>query len=369
MIISIILYFFHLISLFIINSINEITFDEAYYWCYAQELSLCYISKPPLLMWFIHYFSKKLSNLNNFKKIRILSLFLDIVFIIFFFIYFPNKISNLLFLITTNIFMFKKYVLNTDGLLIIFNLIILGSYIHYLGTGLYIYWILLLLGNIGCIYTKQIGLITPILLLIDSGFNINILFLSIICYICFIPILLSNNFKHLIYHTFNSNIINNSILNNYSYKNIAYNFFFNLISQISCLGIFHCWIILKYYKSVSINILSIYPLIVFTILSLVKRINANWLSIYLINTIILLDFDQFNVYLLFYDVLIFYIISLLFLKLNLKVKRKYRNKKTFKNLKSILKNYNNYNIVFNSSRKLGSYIWFYTLIKPINNPT
>ena len=56
--------------------------------------------------------------------------------------------------------MFKKYVLNTDGLLIIFNLIILGSYIHYLGTGLYIYWILLLLGNIGCIYTKQIGLIT-----------------------------------------------------------------------------------------------------------------------------------------------------------------------------------------------------------------
>ena len=123
-------------------------------------------------------------------------------------------------------------------------------------------------------------------------------------------------------------------------------------------------VILKYYKSVSINILSIYPL-VFTILSLVKRINANRLSIYLINTIILSDLDQFNVYLLFYDVLIFYIISLLFLKLNLKVKRKCRYKKTFKNLKSILKNYNNYNIVFNSSRKLGSYIWFYTLIKPI----
>ena len=161
-----------------INPFKTISYDEAYYWVYSNKFELSYCSKPPMLSWLL-ILTKKIFT-NKFYHLRVMSFILDLIFVVLSLFIIPFKSINLIVLLSSYFFLFKKYLYTTDSVLAIGNLLTIGSLYNLLYFKMNIYWIGIIIGTIYSIYSKQMGLILPLVILFYTGFSNYYLFYLII---------------------------------------------------------------------------------------------------------------------------------------------------------------------------------------------
>lgn len=323
-------------------SLEVITFDEAYYWCYSNKLQLSYCSKPPMIGFILNAVNR-IKNVRNVKLIRIISFVIN---------FFSFIISNYLFgpiytnfIFNTNASYFSRFFYCTDLFVNLFQIINM----YFFKKNMYYS---LILTNSLLLYSKQIGFFNFLLFYKPTLEYFIFLIFSLIL----ITPMLFNDYKNkgmLTNHTLESNISNNIKINLLQ----PFKFIFD---QVIFLGLFNSLFILSNYNNLSDY--KYFFIILFGI-SFFKRININW-SWLLFLTMILdsnLDF-KFNDF----DFYIYIIISLIYKVYPFKIKRKYKDyQKLSVDILKIL-SYNNINdICYISCRKLGSYLWFYTNIMPI----
>ena len=345
---------------YFINPIKNIAFDEAYYWVYSNNFEWSYCSKPPIIAWQI-MMNKYLFPNNNYMQIRFSVLFNDILFFVLAYYLFSIKYVNLIILTFTNIFLFKKFVFTTDSLLLIGNLITFGSLNNLLLFQNNYWWIGITFGSIFSIYSKQMGLIFPLIVLYYTGFNYLYLGYFIISLASLIPFYLNEkktNFP-MLNHTKKSNISNNisntSIINGLTF----------IFEQIFYVGPF---ILLLYHEVINFNylLISIFPLLLLSLISFKKRVNTNWTNIFWTNLILFANINSYNNYYLIFNFTLFSFLSIIFKICDFKVKEKIDIYPDLMNqLEKEIKINNINKIAFLQCRKLGSYIWFYTNKKPL----
>ena len=128
-------------------SLEEITFDEAYYWCYSNRLQLSYCSKPPMIG-FILNIVNRIKNIRNVKLIRIISFVINTLsFIISNYLIGPIYTN---FIFNTNANYFSRFFYCTDLFVNLFQII----NIYFFKNNMYYY---LIFSNTLLLYSKQIG--------------------------------------------------------------------------------------------------------------------------------------------------------------------------------------------------------------------
>jgi len=343
-----------------LNPFKTISYDEAYYWVYSNKFELSYCSKPPMLSWLL-ILTKKIFT-NKFYHLRVMSFILDLIFVVLSLFIIPFKSNNLLLLISSYFFLFKKYLYTTDSVLAIGNLLTIGSLYNLLCFKMNIYWIGITIGTIYSIYSKQMGLILPLVILFYTGLSNYYLFYLIISGLFFLPMYLndSKNNNALVNHTVNSNLTNNVT------KPSLINLLHYIVEQIFFVSPIIIYILYYHLVNIEFKYISIYPLIICGFLSIFKRINTNWTSIFWTNLILFSKFNNFNKNLLFYNILSFLVISLILKFTNLSVRRK---TDIYPEIMKELEYYQNIfkidRFCFISCRKEGSYLWFYLNQQPI----
>lgn len=323
-------------------SLDDITFDEAYYWCYSNKLQLSYCSKPPMVGFILNIINR-IKNIRNVKLIRIISFVIN---------FFSFIISNYLlgplytnFIFNTNASYFSRFFYCTDIFVNLFQIINM----YFFKNNMYYY---LIFSNTLLLYSKQIGFLNFLLFYKPTIEYFIFLLSSLIL----ITPLLVNDYKNkgmLANHTISSNIGNNLKIN--LFQPLKF-----IIDQIIFVGFFNSLFLFYNYNNLSSYK---YIFVLLFLVSFFKRININWSWLIFLTTIIN---SEVKYKINNYDFYIYIIIFLIYKFYPFKIKRKYKDyqKLSLDTLK-ILKNNNINDICYISCRKLGSYLWFYTNIMPI----
>jgi hypothetical protein len=323
-------------------SLEEITFDEAYYWCYSNRLQLSYCSKPPMIG-FILNIVNRIKNIRNVKLIRIISFVINTLsFIISNYLIGPIYTN---FIFNTNASYFSRFFYCTDLFVNLFQIINM----YFFKNNMYYY---LIFSNTLLLYSKQIGFLNFLLFYKPTLEYFIFLIFSLIL----ITPMLFNDYKKkgmLTNHTLSSNISNNIKIN------LLQPFKF-ILDQVIFFGLVNSLFLFSNYNKLS-NYKYIFVSLFFA--SFFKRININWSWLIFLTTTIDSDVEyKVNNY----DFYIYIIICLIYKFYPFKIKRKYKDyQKLSLDILKILSNNDIDDICYISCRKLGSYLWFYTNIMPV----